>query len=157
MSPAVMSFGRTVTSPCGLTILRPSAASWAARRGRTRKVTSRPASAKRPPKYPPVEPAPITRRRIFVFLLVLGSACRLPPVNLLQRIAHQLRSVAVRQPRGIAERGDALFVGEDAARPRPIGAPHAAVDAERIDDPEHRFPDVVVGKRFARQRASTAD
>src|ERR1700689_1131858 len=48
-------------SPRRLLITRPVSASWAARFGRTRKVTSRPASSNRPPKYPPMAPAPITR------------------------------------------------------------------------------------------------
>src|SRR6478735_7817128 len=42
----------------------PVAASFSARAGRTRKVTSRPASRSRPPKYPPVAPAPTTRKRM---------------------------------------------------------------------------------------------
>src|SRR5690242_7471414 len=48
-------------SPNGLSTTRPFRASCSARRGRTRKVTSAPASASRPPKYPPTPPAPRTR------------------------------------------------------------------------------------------------
>ena len=54
----------SVTSPFGLLITRPAVASSAARRGRTRKVTSRPACSILPPKYPPIAPAPTTRMRI---------------------------------------------------------------------------------------------
>src|SRR5215470_4235355 len=53
-----------VTSPFGLLITRPAEASSPARRGRTRNVTSRPASSMRPPKYPPIAPAPTTSVRI---------------------------------------------------------------------------------------------
>src|SRR5262249_36239349 len=48
-------------SPAGLVRTSPFAASRAARPGRTRNVTSRPASSSRPPKYPPIAPAPTIR------------------------------------------------------------------------------------------------
>src|SRR5579863_3712360 len=51
-------------SPKRLRMRRPSRASNSARRARTRKVTSRPASRSLPPKYPPTAPAPTTRVRI---------------------------------------------------------------------------------------------
>src|SRR6266403_1545630 len=51
----------SVTSPLGLLMTRPASASSLARLGRTRKVTSRPASSSLPPKYPPIAPAPTTR------------------------------------------------------------------------------------------------
>src|SRR5947209_15551659 len=54
----------SVTSPFGLLITRPAAASSEARRGRTRKVTSRPPCSILPPKYPPMAPAPTMRTRI---------------------------------------------------------------------------------------------
>ena len=60
----VTSDGRRVTSPCGLRICSPFSRNCAARFGRTRNVTSRPASASRPPKYPPVAPTPTTRIRM---------------------------------------------------------------------------------------------
>ena len=56
--------GGRVTSPAGLVMASPVAASRSARAGRTRNVTSRPASSSRPPKYPPVAPAPTTRKRM---------------------------------------------------------------------------------------------
>ena len=45
-SPVTSSRGARLTSPCGLSTLRPSRRSCSARSGRTRKVTSRPAWAK---------------------------------------------------------------------------------------------------------------
>src|SRR5580704_3892883 len=51
-------------SPSRLRITRPVRASSAARRERTRKLTSRLASSSLPPKYPPIAPAPTTRTRI---------------------------------------------------------------------------------------------
>src|SRR6185312_13049157 len=55
---------RSATLPDGLAIVSPASASRSARAGRTRNVTSRPASSSRPPKYPPVAPAPTTRKRM---------------------------------------------------------------------------------------------
>src|SRR3954469_8260659 len=54
----------SVTSPFGLLMTSPAEASSEARRGRTRKVTSRPACSSLPPKYPPMAPAPTTKTRI---------------------------------------------------------------------------------------------
>src|SRR5579863_2406375 len=64
MSLLASSLGRTVALPSGLTICRPSLRRCAARPARTRKVTSRPAWARRPPKRPPIEPAPTTSIRM---------------------------------------------------------------------------------------------
>src|ERR1700738_4226351 len=64
----------SVTSPFGLLITRPALASSAARFGRTRKVTSLPASSILPPKYPPMAPAPTTRMRMGEFLLLFLGA-----------------------------------------------------------------------------------
>src|ERR1700693_896078 len=51
-------------SPLELLTTRPCSARRFCRCGRTRKLTSAPASARRPPKYPPIAPAPSTRIRI---------------------------------------------------------------------------------------------
>src|SRR6266481_5419659 len=67
----------SVASPIGLLMTRPASASSAARRGRTRNVTSRPACSILPPKYPPMAPAPTTRMRIAEFLFVL-VVCLIP-------------------------------------------------------------------------------
>src|SRR4051812_33153250 len=63
----------SVTSPFGLLITRPAAASSEARRGRTRNVMSRPACSILPPKYPPIAPAPTMRMRISQFLVLLDG------------------------------------------------------------------------------------
>src|SRR5205823_11647962 len=52
---------------------------------------------------------------------------------------------------------DALLIGQHADRPRPVGAPHATIQPERIDDPQYRLPDIVVGERLVRHRAGAAD
>ena len=70
----------------------------------------------------------------------------LPAIDLRQRSAHELRLIAVRQPIGVAERCNALLVGQHAAGACPIGTPHAAVDAERVDDPQHRVQMSSYGK-----------
>src|SRR5258708_2558560 len=57
----------------------------------------------------------------------------------------------------VAERRDALLIGQHADRPRPVGAPHATIQPERIDDPQYRLPDIVVWERLVRHRAGTAD
>src|SRR5580704_6856332 len=74
-----------------------------------------------------------------------------PVVNSLERTPHEHRPVAVGQTPGLDEWADALLIAQHPTRPRPIGSPHAAVDAEGVDNPEDRFPDVVVGIGFARQ------
>src|SRR5438105_3674037 len=59
-------------SPIGLSTRSPSRAICSRRAGRTRNVTSAPASASRPPKCPPMPPAP--RTRIFTLIsLPLGG------------------------------------------------------------------------------------
>ena len=81
----------------------------------------------------------------------------LPLVNLLQRPAHQLRLIPSRQPRSIPKRCHPLLVRQHPARPRPVRSPHATVEPERIDDPQHRIPDIVIRKPNSRQRTSPAD
>src|ERR1700676_2326113 len=81
----------------------------------------------------------------------------LPAVDLLQRSSHKRRLVALGQAFGVAERRDALLIGQHADRPRPVGAPHATIQPERIDDPQYRLPDIVVWERLVRHRAGTAD
>src|SRR3954451_10663937 len=73
----------SVTSPFGLLITRPAAASSEARRGRTRKVMSRPACSILPPKNPPMAPAPTMRTRIFQFLLLLDNQLFVEQVTIL--------------------------------------------------------------------------
>src|SRR5204862_6770917 len=67
----------------------------------------------------------------------------LPAVDSLQRSSHQRCLVALRQAVGVAERRDALLIGQHADRPCPVGAPHATLQPKRIDDPQYRLPDIV--------------
>src|ERR1700722_3907972 len=64
-------------SPLGLFTCSALARSCAARRSRTRKVTSRPAAARHAPKYPPTAPAPTTRIRMELVSTIPKSGCRL--------------------------------------------------------------------------------
>jgi len=63
----------------------------------------------------------------------------LPLVDFLQRSSHQRCLVVLGQAFGVAERRDALLIGQHADRPRPVGAPHATIEPERIDDPQYRL------------------
>src|SRR5580700_10878559 len=81
----------------------------------------------------------------------------LPLVDFLQRSSHERCLVVLGQAFGVAERRDALLIGQHADRPRPVGAPHATIQPERIDDVQYRLPDIVVWERLMRHRAGTAD
>src|SRR5580700_6074668 len=81
----------------------------------------------------------------------------LPLVDFLQRSSHERCLVVLGQAFGVAERRDALLIGQHADRPRPVGAPHATIQPERIDDVQYRLPDIVVWERLVRHRAGTAD
>src|SRR5712692_788428 len=67
----------------------------------------------------------------------------LPLVDFLQRSSHERCLVVLGQAFGVAERRDALLIAQHADRPRPVGAPHASIQPERIDDPQYRLPDIV--------------
>src|SRR5438045_4330939 len=79
-----------------------------------------------------------------------ASTVALPLVDLLQRSSHERCLVVLGQAFGVAERRDALLIGQHADRPRPVGAPHATVQPERIDEPQYRLTDIVVGDRLGR-------
>src|SRR5213592_975999 len=85
------------------------------------------------------------------------SILALPFVDFLQRSSHERCLVVLGQAFGVAERRDALLIAQHANRPRPVGAPHATIQPERIDDPQYRLPDIVVWERLVRHRAGTAD
>src|SRR5437588_12194225 len=85
------------------------------------------------------------------------STVALPLVDVLQCSPHERRLVVLGQAFGVAERRDALLIGQHADRAGPVGAPHATVKPERIDDPQYRLPDIVVGERLVRHRAGAAD
>src|SRR5262249_25857858 len=81
----------------------------------------------------------------------------LPVVDFLQRFSHERHLVVLGQAFGVAERRHTLLIGQHADRPRPVGAPHGTIEPKRIDDPQYRLPDIVVGERLVRHRAGTAD
>src|SRR5262245_3223396 len=80
-----------------------------------------------------------------------------PAVDPRERLAHQERSVALGQAIGDAKRLDAVAVGEEVDRARPVGSPEAAIEPEGVEDPPERIPDVAVRERLVGQRAGTAD
>ena len=71
--------------------------------------------------------------------------------------AHQRGPIAVGEPIGDAEGIDPLLVGQQCDSAGPIGAPHAAIEAEGIEDARQRIPDVLVRVRLARERAGAGD
>src|ERR1700693_753461 len=81
----------------------------------------------------------------------------LPLVDFLQIYSHQRRLFILGQAFAVADRRAALFIGQHADRPRPVGAPHPTIEPERIDDPQYRLPDIIVWERLVRHRAGTAD
>src|SRR3984893_10416458 len=81
----------------------------------------------------------------------------LPLVDFLQPSSHERCLVVLGQAFGVAERRDALLIAQHANRPRPVGARHATIQPERIDDPQYRLPDIVVWERLVRHRAGTTD
>src|SRR5437763_11916832 len=81
----------------------------------------------------------------------------LPLVDVLQRSSHERCLVVLGQAFGVAERRHTLLIGQHADRPRPVGAPHATIQPERIDDPQYRLPDIVVWEWLVRHRAGAAD
>jgi len=60
-------------------------------------------------------------------------------------------------PAGVAERLHTLRVGQQPDRARPVRAPHAAVETERVEDVRERVPDVAMRKGPARKRARAGD
>src|SRR4029450_11667723 len=102
---------------------------------------------------PMPEPAPV----ITATLPARRSICASPLVDLSHRSSHERRLVALGQASGCAERRDTLLIGQHFDRPRPVGAPHAAIQPERIDDPQHRLPAIVVGERLVRHRGSAGE
>src|SRR5262249_23298624 len=73
-----------------------------------------------------------------------SGSFRGPLVHALQRASHQRALVAVRQAIAVAESVDALLVRQQFHRAGPVGAPHAAIDAEGVEDARERIPDVLV-------------
>ena len=61
-----------------------------------------------------------------------------------QRLAHERRLVTVGQAIGDAKRLDPLLIRHYLDRAGPVGAPQAAVEAERVEDAPERIPQVIV-------------
>src|SRR5271168_5008777 len=78
-------------------------------------------------------------------------------IELLRRSPRARCLVVLGEAFGVAERRYALLIGQHADRPRPVGAPHATIQPERIDDPQYRLPNIVVWEWLVRHRAGTAD
>src|SRR5436309_10143910 len=96
-------------------------------------------------------PSRTARRMLFSFMARSRpppGTVALPLVDLLQRSPHERCLVVLGQEFGVAERRDALLIGQHADRPRPVGAPHATIEPKRIDDPQHRLADIVVWARL---------
>src|SRR5580698_3692476 len=108
----------------------------------------------------PTERSSCTQRRaprhIEIVFGQMGTVA-LPLVDFLQRSSHERCLVVLGQASGVAERRDALLIGQHADRPGPVGAPHATIQPKRIDDPQYRLPDIVVWERSVRHRAGTTD
>src|SRR6266566_6957837 len=85
------------------------------------------------------------------------STVALPLVDFLQRFSHERCLVVLGHAFGVAERRNALLISQHADRPRPVSAPHATIQPERIDDPQYWLPDIVVWEGLVRHRAGTAD
>src|SRR5262245_12654579 len=93
--------------------------------------------------------------------MVIGAAIAPPSsspfVDFLQRSAHERRFVARGQTLRLAERPYPLLMSQHADSPRPIGAPHATIKPERVDDFQYRVPFGVVWKRLVRHGAGATD
>src|SRR6201993_4031814 len=105
---------------------------------------------------------PSRTARLMLFSFMARSRFRsgtlaLPLVDFLQCSSHERCLVVLGQAFGVAERRHTLLIGQHADRPRPVGAPHATIQPERINDPQYRLPDIVVWERLVRHRAGTAD
>ena len=59
---------------------------------------------------------------------------RRPVINPTQGPTHERGLVAVRQAIGDTKRLDSLLVGQQLDGPRPVSAPHAAIEAECVED-----------------------
>src|SRR5262245_651705 len=116
-------------------VARPQAAS------RTRATTI--AVSVRTQRRGPISCSPLSRSS-----RGLGFASRplrRPLVDALQRSAHQRGLLARRQTIGVAERVDPLPVRQQPDCTGPVGTPQAALEAEGVEDPPQRIPDVLVG------------
>src|SRR5262249_42875660 len=86
-----------------------------------------------------------------------GLQLRLPFVDALKGLAHQLGAIALGEAIGDAERVDAFFIRQQLRGAGPVGAPQAALEAEAIEDATQRLPNVFVRERLVRKRAGAGD
>src|SRR5262249_8635533 len=105
-------------SPASRAAASPSVASISATTTLAPSATNSLADARPMPDPAPVITATLPLRRFI-------CSPPLPLVDLLQRSSHERCLVALGQALGLAERRDALLVGQHAARAGPVGAPHA--------------------------------
>src|SRR5215207_6087909 len=138
-------------APASRALASPSFASISATTTLAPSATNSLADARPMPEPAPVITATLPSRRF------ICPSLALPLVDLSYRSSHEHRLVALGQALAIAERCHGLLIGQHADRAGPVGAPHAAIQPERIDDAQHRLPDVVVGERLVRLRAGAAD
>src|SRR5579862_1371141 len=80
-----------------------------------------------------------------------------PAVDSRERAAHKLGLITWREAICHAKRFDALCKCEQVHSACPIRAPHAAVNAERVNDAAHWIPNVRIWKRLVRQSAGAGD
>src|SRR5215207_7302740 len=147
-------------APASRALASPSFASISATTTLAPSATNSLADARPMPEPAPVITATLPSRRFICASPRCTSrlaAVALPLVDLSYRSSHEHRLVALGQAFAIAERCHALLIGQHADRAGPVGPPHASIQPERIDDPQHRRPDVVVGERLVRHRAGAAD
>ena len=87
-----------------------------------------------------------------------GSGLRLwPVVDSTESFTHKRCPFAVRQTVGDTECLNPLFVRQHSNGARPVGAPHAAIDAKSVEYLAERIPNVFVREGLMRQGAGTAD
>src|SRR3954452_11808015 len=106
-----------------------------ARSGRTRKVTSAPDSTSRPPKYPPVPPAPRIRMR-----MLASRSGQLVPQNVPQHRQDQERV----PKQGAAGEGLVLDLGEDV---EPLGGSRQGFRNQLAGDAGDRDPHAGIAVR----------
>ena len=80
-----------------------------------------------------------------------------PFVDLGEGPAHERGALRVRERVRDPKRLNSLFVVQQLNRPRPVGAPQATVQAERLENLAHWLPDVRVWERLMGQCAGPGD
>jgi len=81
----------------------------------------------------------------------------MPVIDLLEGATHERGPLAVGQAVCDAKCLDPLLVSQHSDGSGPVGAPHTAIEAKRVEDVAERVPDVVVRERLVRECAGSAD